>query len=265
MKSKISINQFSKILNREKRKIDKIIKNEIVKIKPNVYPALYNAMEYSLFSGGKRIRPVILKWCAETGVPDIEILNKSAAAVEYVHTYSLIHDDLPCMDDDDFRRGKPSCHKKYSESMAVLAGDALLTEAFNLISRTNKPVLCKVLAESAGAMGMVGGQAADIGEEQDVEYINNLKTAQLFKASALMGGICGNHKHSVLENFINYGVNIGKAFQLRDNILDSQTENVITTEKKAEHFIENAKRALEGIRDSEKLVELTEFIIKREK
>ena len=110
------------------------------KRKNAIYPRLFEAMEYSVFSGGKRVRPILLKWCAELGNPDIKILNRVLTAIEFIHSYSLIHDDLPAMDDDDMRRSKPTSHKMFGEGIAILVGDALLTEAFLLLGCHNLPL-----------------------------------------------------------------------------------------------------------------------------
>jgi len=244
---------------------DNVIRQELQKKRNKYYPSLYNAMEYSLFSGGKRVRPVLLMWCSQTGTPDKKAVRKSMAAIEYIHTYSLIHDDLPSMDDDDIRRGMPASHKKFGEALAILSGDALLTEAFLLLAETGICSLSEVLAGKAGAAGMAGGQAADIEKIRDVEYINELKTATLFEAAAVMGGICCAKKRSSLDRLSVYGINLGRAFQLRDDLLDSEAEDIEKTREKALSYVETAKAAVKNFKNKQNLLELADFMVKRKK
>jgi geranylgeranyl diphosphate synthase type II len=209
---------------------------------------LREAMEYSLTAGGKRIRPVVLLSAGGAVGGNEEELLPFACALEYIHTYSLIHDDLPAMDDDDFRRGRPTCHKVYGEATAILAGDALLTEAFRVMG--NSPLSARdpgravraiaLLARAAGAEGMVGGQMMDLypggqagrtSRPQDpsgrlddaaseVEEIHLRKTAALLSASSGMGGILGGGDESRVECLIRYGRALGLLFQVTDDILD---------------------------------------------
>jgi geranylgeranyl diphosphate synthase type II len=191
---------------------------------------LHRAMRYSVFSGGKRIRPIIVLAAAGAcGLPARKALP-AACAVELVHTYSLIHDDLPAMDDDDYRRGKPACHRKFGEAGAILAGDALLTLAFNIIARKMPPSVsvqaAKELSEAAGTFGMVGGQTADIelhGRNngfQALERINRMKTARLFEASARLGAVAARADSRKTKAMADYGGCLGMAFQAVDDILD---------------------------------------------
>lgn len=195
---------------------------------------LREAMEYSLTAGGKRVRPVVLLLAGKAVNGDEAELLPFACAVEYVHTYSLIHDDLPAMDDDDFRRGKPSCHKAFGEATAILAGDALLTEAFRVMGES--PLAAKeprrtlaavaVLARAAGADGMVGGQQMDLsadGTGSDVSgkrEIDLRKTSALLSASARMGGILGGGAAESVEALAGFGRSLGLLFQVTDDILD---------------------------------------------
>lgn len=257
------MNEFEELLFKECALIDAIIAKELKKNIKRVYNPLYKAMEYPLFSGGKRIRPILLKWCAEIGQPEEDVLDKAIAAIEYIHTYSLIHDDLPAMDDDDIRRGNPSSHKKFGEAMAILAGDALLTEAFFLLGQTGIIRLIIELAGSCGACGMVGGQAADINGEKDTAYINELKTANLFRAAAIMGGITGGADEKLLDKLSHYGINLGLAFQLRDDLLDKEYDYQKKVRAKAKTFVNNAKNAVDGIGNVEKLKDLADFVVKR--
>lgn len=195
---------------------------------------LYEAMVYSLGAGGKRFRPILL--ISSYSMYDSE-WRKSipyAAAVEFVHTYSLIHDDLPAMDDDDFRRGIPTCHKVFGEALAILAGDALLTEAFRIFSETrddgisleNKVRATWELAKAAGAAGMVGGQVLDMqfastgANEKAVKEIHRKKTAALIGASILCGAILSGAGEEDLSVLSQFGSNLGLAFQIVDDILD---------------------------------------------
>ena len=197
------------------------------------YPQnLHKAMHYSLFAGGKRIRPVLVLASAEAvGGAAEEALN-TACAFECVHTYSLIHDDLPAIDNDDMRRGAPTCHKAFGEATAILAGDALLTVAFELIARTKTSnpsrviEVIKELSKASGSVGMIGGQMVDIESEgQDVsfpvlEYIHIHKTGELMLAAVRCGAIMGGAGGSELEALSKYGKAIGLAFQIADDILD---------------------------------------------
>lgn len=214
--------------------IDDALFEMLQTMREDVPTRLYEALVYSLTAGGKRLRPILLvssfsvideKW--ERSVP-------YAVAVEYIHTYSLIHDDLPAMDDDDFRRGIPTCHKVFGEGMAILAGDALLTEAFRIILETRddgvgiekKVRVSQEIAKAAGASGMVGGQALDIeftsrrADIEEVKEIHRKKTAGLIRASVLCGGILSGANEDQLATFSVFGSKLGLAFQIVDDILD---------------------------------------------
>lgn len=197
-----------------------------------VGPPMGEILDYALASPGKRIRSVMVLWTSELFVDRADrIAMLAAVALEWVHTYSLIHDDLPAMDDDDFRRGRPTCHKVYGEAMAILAGDALLTAAFELLAReVDDPFLAlrliRELASAAGPAGMIAGQAADMKGEGDapiaqlLEYTHLNKTAKLFRCAAVMGGICAGASLEQLDRLSEYGLNVGLAFQISDDILD---------------------------------------------
>ena len=193
---------------------------------------LYDAMEYSLLAGGKRIRPVLTLECCRMCGGEPETALPLAGAVEMIHTYSLIHDDLPCMDDDDLRRGRPTNHKVYGEATAVLAGDALLTAAFEVIldagSLPPERLLtaAAVLARAAGGWGMVGGQVLDMAGEghalslSEVEELQRMKTGALITAAAEMGFVaagCAQEQRSAVRR---YAEKLGLAFQIQDDILD---------------------------------------------
>lgn len=194
---------------------------------------LYDAMYYSLLAGGKRIRPVLLLESCRLCGGDPEKALPFAGAIEMIHTYSLIHDDLPCMDDDDLRRGRPTNHKVYGEATAVLAGDALLTAAFEWMldpSVTLPPErtleAARVLAQAAGAQGMVGGQVLDMAGEghamglTEVEELQRLKTGALIRAAAEMGCVLAGGSEEQRKAVCRYAERIGLAFQIQDDILD---------------------------------------------
>ena len=192
---------------------------------------LFDSMRYSLLAGGKRLRPIFVYDFCKMCSGDWQIASPLAAAVEMIHTYSLIHDDLPCMDNDDYRRGKLTNHKVYGEAMAVLAGDALLTAAFTHIanaalSDTQKIRAVKVLSECAGEIGMVGGQVLDILSEerqctpQEVIDIQVRKTGALIKAACQMGVIAANGSDKLLQAATDFAYHTGLAFQIRDDMLD---------------------------------------------
>ena len=191
---------------------------------------LTEAMAYSLLAGGKRLRPVLCLAFAEAvrGGPPGTAAEDSACALEYIHTYSLIHDDLPAMDDDDLRRGRPTNHKVFGEAMAILAGDALLTEAFALVGTGPEPCraeLASRLARAAGAVGMVGGQVLDIAEDRPAEegYLTRLhraKTGALLQAACTLGVVAQGGTVAQVTAAERYGEAVGLAFQIADDLLD---------------------------------------------
>ena len=192
---------------------------------------IYDAMEYSLMAGGKRLRPfLVYQFCLACGGSE-EAAHSAALAVEMVHTYSLIHDDLPAMDNDDYRRGKPTCHKAFGEATAILAGDGLLTDAFLTLSEAELPAeriaaCVRCLAENAGSRGMVGGQVLDMLSEerelseQEVLDIQTRKTGCLIKAACCMGVLCAGGSQAQLKAAERYADALGLAFQIRDDVLD---------------------------------------------
>jgi geranylgeranyl diphosphate synthase type II len=198
--------------------------------------SLHKSMRYSVFAGGKRVRPILLLAACEAVGGEIGPAMPAACAMEMIHTYSLIHDDLPAMDNDDFRRGNPTNHKVFGEAIAILAGDALLTEAFILLSdpghwgKTGSTRLLPVIheiARSAGSHGMVGGQVVDMESEGKrdvdlaiVQYIHTHKTGALLKASVKAGALLGGADDACLAAMTRYGEAVGLAFQIADDILD---------------------------------------------
>lgn len=192
---------------------------------------LEESMDYSLSAGGKRLRPLLLLAVLESFGADVELGFPAAAALEMIHTYSLVHDDLPAMDDDELRRGNPTNHIKFNEATAILAGDALLSLAFEVITLGNLPTdikiqLSRILAQTSGYTGMVGGQQADIdGEDADlslekIEQIHLRKTGALIKMAMLSGGIIVRKSEDILEKLALYSDEVGIAYQIRDDILD---------------------------------------------
>jgi geranylgeranyl diphosphate synthase type II len=191
---------------------------------------LHEAMHYALFPGGKRLRPMLaLLGCAAAGGDPSRAL-RAAAALECLHTYSLVHDDLPCMDDDDLRRGRPTCHKVFGEALALLAGDALLTVAFEGAADAGAAAVVE-LARAAGSLGMVGGQVEDLAAEGDagghtlerVSWIHDHKTGALITASLLVGALAaddGNAPADLLARLRDFGDRLGRAFQIADDCLD---------------------------------------------
>jgi len=205
---------------------------------PAAQPPLSNhveAMRYSLFAGGKRVRPILCLAAAEAVGGEAEKLLPVACALECIHTYSLIHDDLPAMDDDDLRRGKPTCHKKFGEAAAILAGDGLLSFAFELLSgdqgETALPAATRIriiqeIARAIGPFGMVGGQVLDLAAEgrtitfEELTRIHRLKTGALITASIVAGGLGGGGNGKQIEALRSYGEQLGLAFQIIDDLLN---------------------------------------------
>ena len=195
-------------------------------------PSIHQAMRYSVFAGGKRIRPILCLETARIFDADVSPAFYPGCAIEFIHTYSLIHDDLPALDNDDLRRGKPTCHKKFGEATAILAGDALLTLAFETITASPAPAdrrvaMIKEISTAAGTInGMVGGQVADLEAEgqrvgpETLEYIDRSKTAALIRASIASGALSAGAPADDVARLRRFGETIGWAFQVTDDILD---------------------------------------------
>jgi geranylgeranyl diphosphate synthase, type II len=209
--------------------------------KANTKPAtLHKAMRYSLFAGGKRLRPILCLASAEACGGKIRDALPFACALECIHTYSLVHDDLPSMDDDDFRRGRPTCHKVFGDGVAVLAGDALLTIAFEIVStaqpapRYDMSILLREIAVAAGSQKLIAGQVADLEAEgrnvkrDQLRYIHENKTAAILSASVRLGAMSANADAKKLRAITNFGRGLGLAFQVIDDILDvTQTSEIL--------------------------------------
>ncbi|MBQ1892443.1 MAG: polyprenyl synthetase family protein [Firmicutes bacterium] len=236
---------------------------------------LYSAMKYALLTGGKRIRPCLVMASCDMFNTPMHFVIPYACAAEYIHTYSLVHDDLPCMDDDDLRRGKPTVHKEFGEDIAVLAGDGLLSAAFETMNKDmlmylDDPELLKrkvkaafSLSKGCGCRGMVAGQIADIQAEGTncstdlITYINYNKTAALIRACVMAGGFLGGMPRETFEDLSRYGENIGMAFQLADDLEDARSGQ---DEGRATYINEfgieqSRERALEHIDIAKKAVE----------
>jgi len=222
-----------------KKKVDALLK-EVIEMEPEPAKKVCEAMQYSLMAGGKRLRPILMISSAKALEKDESIVMPAACAIECIHTYSLIHDDLPAMDDDDLRRGKPTCHKAFNEAIAILAGDGLLTLAFEVLSSDWSKApwdinyidpMCKIeainlIARAAGIKGMVGGQCADIEtegktiEEKTLYYIHSHKTAAMIQVSLEAAALLCNANRRDREALAKFGFNLGLAFQIRDDLLD---------------------------------------------
>mgnify|MGYP001571954794 FL=1 len=284
-----------------------IVNNALDRLLPgeNEFPQkLHKAMRYSVFAGGKRIRPVLVMASAETFGGLTDSIIDIACAVELIHTYSLIHDDLPAIDNDDMRRGMPTCHKVFGEAMAILAGDALLTFAFDVMADAHtstdeeRLLLLKTIQEiarAAGSTGMAGGQVLDIESEgKDVafpvlEYIHIHKTGELILASIRAGAIMKNAGDKELEAMTRYGEAIGLAFQIADDILDVEGNKEDTgknvggdakkekvtypsilgieeSKKRARELTDIALASVEGFgKKAEPLKEIAKYIVARRK
>jgi geranylgeranyl diphosphate synthase type II len=232
---------------------------------------LHEAMRYSLFAGGKRLRPVLTLATGEAFGAKAEELMPAACAIEMIHTYSLIHDDLPAMDNDDFRRGRPTCHKAFGEAIAILAGDALLTQAFLVLSwespRGDSTRQVRVIYEISTAAGtvnaLIGGQAADLENEgksvtaDTLNYIHRSKTGAMIRASVVTGGILAGATDLQIERLGQYGNRIGLAFQICDDILDvtSTSEKLGKTAGKDEASLKATFPAVHGLEASRRRAE----------
>ena len=256
---------------------------------------LHKAMRYSVFAGGKRLRPGLACAAFELFGGKGDSIWYATSALEFLHTFSLIHDDLPCIDNDDFRRGKPTAHKQFGEATAVMSGDALCVLAFELIAKTGNPAAMESLAHKLGTYGMIGGEMTDIDCEgkqvslEIVDYIHYHKTAALIEASLVIGAQLANASNEDIQKIEAYGKSIGLAFQIVDDILDivSTTEvlgkdagsdvasgkatypalvGLENSRKKALELYEDSLKQLEGLKgDTSILKAIAAFIITRVK
>ena len=236
MSGRVAAAPVGELLDARRRSIEDALERALPA--EDQWPAsLHAAMRYSLFAGGKRLRPILALAATRAcgGSPDAVL--PAACALEMIHTYSLIHDDLPAMDDDDLRRGQPTCHKQFGEGLAILTGDALLTFAFETLAHPRggdqlAAQLVRELAQAVGTRGMVGGQVADLDNEgrtataEVVESIHRQKTARLMEASCRMGGLIGRGTAESVEALAAFGSDLGQAFQIADDLLDVGTEGM---------------------------------------
>lgn len=285
------------------KKYQKMIDEELLKSiseSDALHGKIFEAMRYSLNAGGKRIRPIlVLEFARISGVSE-KAAMPFALALEMIHTYSLIHDDLPCMDDDDLRRGRPTSHKVFGEAVAVLAGDALLNYAFEyILNNSELPAdltlkAMKCLAEASGSNGMIGGQIIDMEGEnraltlEETETLQSLKTGALIRAGALIGCIIANADENVTNNAKIYADNIGLAFQIKDDILNVEGDPEIigkdvgndeasgkstfvkligidSCKERVLSLTEDAKRAATMLPDGQFLVQLADELVLRDK
>lgn len=240
------------------------------------YQELTEVMEYSLFSGGKRLRPLLVLLTLQDLNIDFKLGLDVACAIEMIHTYSLIHDDLPAMDNDDFRRGKPTSHKVFGENIAILGGDALLTEAFYWLSNNNldadkKVKIISLAAQLAGARGMIRGQYLDLKSKpsriEEIEVIQEHKTKDLIEFALVSAAIIASDD---IKTYQNIALSLGKAFQIKDDLEDANHHeastilNVISTDKAKALFMEYRQNCLDLIRyklGKNKLYQLVEMIL----
>jgi len=237
------------ILQEKKKLVDNALK-EYLKVKDGVPDVIYESMSYSVFAGGKRLRPILaMAGCEICGGQRNDILP-IACALEMIHTYSLIHDDLPAMDNDDYRRGKPTNHKVFGEAIAILAGDALLNTAFELlldaVSKNNRCLKAvQLVARAAGVEGMIGGQVIDLefeNKEVDLEILKEMhskKTGALINASILSGALAAVCREEEYQNLYKFGSRLGLAFQIRDDILDVIGDEKLMGKKTGSDFANN--------------------------
>ena len=260
----------AKYLAIQKERVDTFLDNFLLPEteKPE---SIHKAIRYSVFSGGKRFRASLCIAANETMNGDMERVLPVAAGIELIHTYSLIHDDLPCMDNDDLRRGKPTLHKVFGENIAVLAGDALNALAFDLVSWAEDPRLIRILARAIGTKGMIGGQVADVESngksdisEKDIRYIHTKKTAKLINASLEMGAVTAGAALEKIEIIKNFGSRIGLAFQIVDDILDIESSSEILG-KNVGSDEENDKATYPKVCGIKKSKEITSEIVKEAK
>ncbi|MBL7071824.1 MAG: polyprenyl synthetase family protein [Candidatus Omnitrophica bacterium] len=269
---------IKKYFEKNRKLIDK--KLEFFLPKRSIHPRIiHEAMRYSVLNGGKRIRPMLVLESSRICGGKTKNALPIACAIELVHSYSLIHDDLPSMDDADIRRGKPSCHVKYGEALAILAGDSLLTLAFNLISRgKDKSKTGRIIFEiskAIGSFGMIGGQVMDLKVKDEkivdlptMEYINIHKTASLIAASAKAGALMANAPDKKVEALQKYGEFIGLAFQVIDDILDKDGYvgifGLSGAREEAQKLAERAKDLLKIFGSkADNLRELADFVVNR--
>ncbi len=276
---------LDKYIQQQSSKIDKALLSCLPKPDRKA-PALYEAMRYAVMSGGKRVRPVLTLAACEAVGGDERLVMPAACALELIHSYSLVHDDLPCMDDDTLRRGKPTCHVKFGEDTALLAGDALLTLAFKILTApvktgnkgfaTRQLEAAHFIAEAVGAPGMVGGQAADLiyqkkpADLATMEYINIHKSGALIAASVRAGAYLGGGNPAAVKSLFRYGQALGLLFQIVDDILDGEGyAKLLGPHQAQKEALDVCRRAQKEIlflgKKGRVLSEIADFVLKRKK
>lgn len=293
-KKEFTLTDFNDYYTRKVQLFEEYLENYLTQqqklAKHTAIDHLYSSIRYSFNTGGKRFRPTLSLMVGEAlSVPDSKVLP-FALSVEMIHTYSLIHDDLPSMDNDDLRRGKPTNHKVFGEAFALLAGDALLTDAFHLLSNSieyqssTAIKLIHLLSANAGSFGMVGGQAIDLRQselletqvnEENLNYLHQLKTGALISAAAVGPGIINNADEATIKKIKNFGYNLGLAFQIADDLHDKDKANEGTKnfvfllgEEKTKKYLStvsnNAINDLSFLGDKNKhLIELVDYNLNR--
>lgn len=243
------------------------------------YPSvIHEAMRYAVFPSGKRFRPVLTLSACEAVGGTIEEALIPAVSIELIHCYSLVHDDLPALDNDEMRRGRPTCHRRFGEAVAILAGDGLLTLAFQLLSRIQpSDTAIRILEEvstAAGTYGMIGGQVADLVTKKEelnvplVDFISIHKTGKLIKASAVIGALAGGASGDILQRVVKYGESVGLAFQFIDDLIDRDGSlRVIKAgevRQKVRDLIANSKREMRALgKRTQSLQEIADYLLKR--
>lgn len=285
------MDNLNKYINYWKKGVNSALK-KYLRSKDNLPNVIYKAIKYAVFPGGKRFRPILTIASAEICGFDPNKVLPTACAIELIHSYSLVHDDLPSMDNDNYRRNKLTVHRKFNEGIAILTGDALLTKAFELIAENNEIVglsdekiveVIKIISKASGADGMVGGQVADTflvskpnvsktHTNKLVNYIHLHKTAALIKASILAGAVLAGGSEEEINAMKNYGEKIGFAFQIADDIFDVRKDRVNysdiygmkKSERDANRLIDEAKKSLEIFGSKKEILSLlADYVITR--
>ena len=276
--------KINDLIKEKKDFFNNLLKKEFSQYKEKYSKTIYDAMYYSVFSGGKRIRPIIVMFSCEFLGKNFEDVANFAIALEYIHTYSLIHDDLPCMDNDDYRRGKLTCHKKFNEGVAVLAGDALLNLAYeimiNSVKKNNKMIeALSFFADQAGCNGMIGGQIVDIAgknlSENDIIDMYNKKTGGLIKCGILLPYFLMNKDIQLYNELYQFGEKLGFIFQLTDDLLEKNQDEknsylMLNGREKTENTLIQTNKDIHNIlkkysQRASNFLELVDYITYRKK
>ena len=280
--TQVNCMDIKKYISKKKKVIDKALDKYLPSSK-TMPQALHKAMRYAVFPGGKRIRPILTLASFEACGGSNNSILPVACGIEFIHTYTLIHDDLPCMDNDDYRRGRLSCHKKSGEDIALLAGDALLTLAFQLFSEYGNAQIIKEVSRAIGSQGTIGGQVVDIltgkrpdttrvrgrqGTKKELNYIASHKTGALFEAAVKTGGIFKGVGSKKINSLGNFGKNFGFTFQLIDDLMDGdgyvKTYGAERTRNMAGDSNGRAKKGLKVFGNrAARLVEISDLVLKR--